>query len=124
MSEVLPALPVASDRAGLPMARGRVRPVFAWEQDLSDAGADALAWLERVYGAGTVAATGGAGDADVRPRRRTSSATTKHSNNPAATSPSVPTVPAAVTNPWAQSVPPHSITRCRACSSHPFTPPA
>jgi len=37
--------------------RGRVRPVFSWMQALPDSGADALEWLERIYGAGAAAAS-------------------------------------------------------------------
>ena len=40
--------------------RGRVRPVFAWMQELTDTGAEALAWLDATYGAGAVAASFGA----------------------------------------------------------------
>ena len=40
--------------------RGRVRPVFAWMQTLATEGSETLAWLESVYGTGTVAARFGA----------------------------------------------------------------
>jgi hypothetical protein len=40
--------------------RGRVRPVFAWMQELTDTGAEALAWLDRTFGAFSVSSSFGA----------------------------------------------------------------